>query len=224
MKRRALILALAVLLLPAALSPAAKAAGEEDAARPFADVAPGDWYYEGVMVLHQLGLAHGPEPDRFAPDEEMTVGEALALAARLRSLYMYGDSETGPLSFSGEFWYDPYVAFLQSLGSIGGEFEGRYSCPALRSEAAHILASALPHDLLAPINREVVVTGYANRNYITDVDDYTPYQEDILLLYQWGILSGTDESGSFQPDGAILRGQMASMAARLVNSELRIRG
>ena len=222
MKRRALILALAVLLLPAALSPAARAAGGEDAVPPFADVSPGDWYYDGVMVLHQLGLANGLEPDRFAPGEEMTVGEALALAARLRSLYVYGDSEIGPLSFSGQFWYEPYVAFLQSLGAIGDEFEGRYNSPALRSEAAHILANALPHELLEPINREVVVTGYANRNYITDVDDYTPYREDILLLYQWGILSGTDETGSFQPEGTILRGQMASMAARLVNSELRI--
>ncbi len=224
MKRRFLILTLVALLLPAALSPAARAAGGEDGRRasPFADVAPGDWYYEDVMALYELGLASGQRTDRFAPEEEMTVGEALALAARLRSLHMYGDSEIGPLAFPGELWYEPYVSFLQSLGSIGLEFEGAYTRPALRAEAAHILANALPQDLFAPINRELVVTGYANRNYITDVDDYTPYREDILLLYQWGILSGVDATGSFAPGDTILRGQMASMAARLINENLRI--
>ena len=54
------------------------------------------------------------------------------------------------------------------------------------------------------------------------MDDYTPYREDILLLYQWGILSGVDATGSFAPGDTILRGQMASMAARLINENLRI--
>ena len=150
MKRRFLILTLVALLLPAALSPAARAAGGEDGRRasPFADVAPGDWYYEDVMALYELGLASGQRTDRFAPEEEMTVGEALALAARLRSLHMYGDSEIGPLAFPGELWYEPYVSFLQSLGSIGLEFEGAYTRPALRAEAAHILANA--HRLRQP--------------------------------------------------------------------------
>ena len=66
MKRRFLILTLVALLLPAALSPAARAAGGEDGRRasPFADVAPGDWYYEDVMALYELGLASGQRPLR----------------------------------------------------------------------------------------------------------------------------------------------------------------
>lgn len=229
MKRRTMTLILSAVLLASVLLPWAGAAGVENFSPTrsyedqFTDVSPGDWYYENVAALYSLGLTNGQSEDRFAPEEEMTVGEALTAAARLRSLYEYGDSEAGPAACAGSPWYRPYVAYLQSLGSIGAELEGTYDRPATRAETAHILANALPQDLFEPINGEVAAAGFANGNYITDVDRSTPYYEDILLLYQWGILDGVDGTGSFNPGGSIRRGQAAAMLSRLVYSELRIR-
>jgi len=222
MKRRVLPLILAVLLLAQGTAYAlAPVRTYED---QFADVPAGAWYYDNVRCLYELGLTngHGRE-DRFAPSSEITVAEVLAMAARLRSLYDWGDGEAGPAAFDGEAWYEPYAAYLQSLGVIGQEFEGAGERPASRAEMAHVLAGVLPVELFEPVNQAVITAGHLNRNYITDVNADTPYAADILRLYAWGILDGVDGTGSFLPGDSIPRSQVAAMVTRLVYDELRIR-
>lgn len=224
MKRRVLSLVLAVLLLAGGTRTALAFSPVRTYAGQFTDVPPGAWYYDNVRSLYELGLTNGHgRADRFAPASEITVAEVLALAARLRSLYDCGDCEAGPGGFAGETWYDPYVAYLQSLGVIRQEFEGHYERPAGRAEMAHVLAGVLPAELFEPVNQAVVTAGYLNRNYITDVTDHTPYAADILRLYAWGILDGVDGTGSFLPEDSIPRSQVAAMVTRLVYDELRIR-
>ncbi len=230
MKRRILPLILAGVLLLCTLSQAGSAADAEHLAPSrtyhgqFTDIAPSDWYYDNVAALYELGLTNGQgSADRFSPAGEMTLGEIVAMAARLRSLYELGDSEKGPAAHavSGGKWYLPYAAYLRSEEVIGQEFDGLYDQSATRAQVAHVLARALPASLPA-INDEAVTVGYASRRYIRDVDEYTPYQQDILTLYRWGILSGADTAGSFLPDSTIQRCQAAAMITRLVDSDLRI--
>ena len=226
MKRRIFTLALTAILLAASLPPAAAADTRFPAVRAysgqFPDLDAGAWYYDNAVALYELGLINGQD-GIFAPDSQMTVAEALTMAARLRSLYELGDSEAGPGQHSGGDWYSPYAAYLQALDVIGREFDGLYQQPATRAQMAHILANALPQDLFEPINGEVVAAGCASGNYIKDVGADTPYRQDILALYSWGILSGVDGTGSFLPDEHITRCQVSAMAARLVDSHLRIR-
>lgn len=228
MKRRICSLALALCLLAAAAPPAV---GEQLLSpvrtyqEQFQDVSQDAWYYENIRALYELGLTNGQGTgDRFAPDDNMTVAEAVTMAARLRSLYEYGGSETGPDMYraSSGPWYTPYAAYLQDRQVIGREFDRSFSREATRSEVAHILAGALPQSLFDPINENAVTAGYASRHYIQDVTDYTPYQQDILSLYRWGILSGMDRAGSFHPSDKIQRSQVAAMVTRLVDSSLRI--
>ena len=228
MTRRICSLALAVLLLAGAAPRAAAADGRFAPVRTyqdqFTDVSPGDWFYENVKALYELGLTNGQDaPDRFAPEDNMTLAEAVTLSARLRSLYEYGDSEYGPGLYDGTAWYEPYAAYLKALGVISTEFDGAWRREATRAETAHLLARVLPQSLFDSINADMVAVGYASRNYILDVNDYTPYRDDILSLYRWGILSGMDRTGSFHPDETIQRGQVAAMITRLVDEDLRVR-
>ena len=64
--------------------------------------------------------------------------------------------------------------------------------------------------------------GYALGLYITDVTDYTPYQNDILRLYQCGLSQGSDSRGSFRPDAAITRAEAAAILTRMVDPDLRL--
>lgn len=231
MKRRILPLILAGVLLLCTL-PQAGSATEAEHLTPtrtyqgqFTDIQPSNWYYKNITALYELGLTNGKgDESHFAPSAEVSVGEALAMAARLRSLYEYGDSEKGPAEHSNASspWYASYTAYLQSMDCIGEEFDGLYEQSATRAQVAHILANALPSSLFTPINDKAVTVGYASRRYIQDVDEYTPYQQDILTLYRWGILSGMDEKGSFLPDDTIQRCQVAAMVTRLVYEDLRI--
>lgn len=226
MKRRIVTFALAAILLAVSLPHASAADTRFPAVRTyagqFADLDAGAWYYESAAALYELGLINGQD-GRFAPDSEMTIAEAVTMAARLRSLYEHGGSETGPSQHSGEEWYTPYAAYLQELQVIGQEFEGVYQQPATRAQMAHILANVLPQTLFEPVNEAAVSAGYANKNYIQDVNPGMPYEQEILTLYKWGILGGADGTGSFRPDGHISRSEAAAMVTRLVDSSLRIR-
>ena len=227
-KRRAGTLVLAVILV-FGLLPGAARAGETDFppvrtyTEQFADVSAGDWYYDTVKALYELGLTEG-RGSGFDPDGELTVAEAAAMAARLHSLYETGESEAGPAAFRGETgpWYLPYTAYLQAEGILGAELEDVYDRPATRAEMAHVLAGALPESWFDPVNQETVDGAYAAGQYIQDVTDATPYREDILRLYSWGITEGVDETGSFLPGERISRCQAAAMTARLAYRDLRL--
>ena len=191
----------------------------------FTDINPDDWFYENVAALYSLGLTNGKNsPHTFVPESDMTVAEVLTMAARLRSLQDFGSAESGAALHHGVGinWYDPYVAYLKAGGIISTEFDGQWNRSATRAEMAHILAWALPAELFSPINQAVVAEGYATGRFITDVTEYTPYQQDILTLYRWGILSGTDTTGSFRPELTIRRSEVAAMVTRLVDSDLRV--
>ena len=228
MRRRSLSLLFSVVLLTALLPRTGSAAGLDLSPvrtyqGQFIDVQPTDWYYDNVAALYALGLTGGQgSDDLYAPAADITVAEAVTMAARLRSLYEYGDSEKGSAAYAGGSWYEPYVAYAKAMGMIGTEFDGLYAQPASRAQVAHILANTLPASLMEPINEQMVTVGYASRRYISDVDAYTPYQQDILTLYRWGILGGSDATGSFFPDETIRRSEIAAMVTRLADSDLRI--
>ena len=72
------------------------------------------------------------------------------------------------------------------------------------------LLSLVSGDLLEPIND------------IADFPDATEETKDVVLpFYQAGILTGTDDYGTFRANGTLSRAEMATMAARLIRPELR---
>lgn len=191
----------------------------------FVDVLTNDWFYGNVAALYELGLTNGKGDKRhFEPQSDMTVAEVLTMAARLRGLYEFGNGETGAGLFreDDDLWYTPYVSYLKDSGVISEEFDESLERPASRAEVAHVLARALPAELFKNINADAVTVGYATGKFIRDVNDYTPYQQDILTLYRWGILSGIDENGTFCPSDTVRRSEVAAMVSRLVDSGLRI--
>lgn len=228
MKRRIQLLALTAALLLSILPGQAQAAdGAFSVIRAyeetFSDVSPSDWYYASVKALYELGLTNGKgSEDRFDPQGDLTGAEVVVMAARLRSLYETGDSEAGPAAYGGGAWYTPYTAYLQAAGAIGAELEDAYTRPATRAEMAHVLANALPEELLEPVNGELVTAGYEAGQYIRDVTEATPYRDDILRLYAWGIAGGVDQTGAFLPGDKISRSQAAALVARLAFPEQRL--
>ena len=219
MKRRWLPLLLILLLLCQAKATATTLPRVTKYRQEFQDIHEKDWYYGYVADLYAFGLTNGKgNSDTFAPNDSLTVAETITMAARVRSLYQYGDTETGAAAFSGDSWYAPYVSYLQSLSLLGQEFEGQYHLPATRCQVAHILSMAAPE--LPVINGDTVDACYGT--YIPDVTESTPYQSEILQLYRCGILNGTDAAGRFLPEDLVTRRQIAAIVVRLVDSEQRI--
>lgn len=190
----------------------------------FSDLTPQSTFYANVSALYEYGLSVGKKDGTYGLKDPATVGQGVIFAARIRSLYDHGDAEAGAAAFraEGQHTYEAYLLYLQSLSALGSELDGLYFTQATRAAMAHILVNALPAEAFTAINQETVTQGYATRQYIRDVDEYTDYYQDILTLYRWGICQGVDSKGTFLPEETITRGALAAMLTRMVDPTLRI--
>lgn len=88
----------------------------------FKDVSSKSWYYANVREMTALGLMQGVGKDRFAPEENMEVAEAVALAARVHAVYTYASTDPVESLPVGKQWYDRYYDYLlsQGISSVAG--------------------------------------------------------------------------------------------------------
>lgn len=170
----------------------------------FTDVVQSVWYAENVATVYELGLVNGKSETEFVPDGNLTIAESITLAARIYNTY-YGSNHT----FSPNSpWYQSYVDYATEKGIIkSGQFKN-FDILATRSDFATIMAKALPKKEFNVINNVV-------HGNIPDLFAYMPCAESVYTLYNAGILSGSDEYGSFFPDSNIKRSEVAAIIARI---------
>lgn len=223
----ALLLALSLLLsIPAQAAQTGGLQRSRTYDGAFSDLAPDSVFYDNVAALYEYGLTSGKDDGTFGLEDSVTVGQAVIFAGRVRGLYRTGDAEAA-LAYRHETTPGAlaYLRYLQAEGALEEDFVDDYMIfyePATRAQVAHILANVLPEEALPSINGEKVAMGYATRRFITDVDEYTPYYQDILDLYRRGVAGGSGAAGDFHPGEPITRGAAAAMLTRLADPALRI--
>lgn len=169
----------------------------------FKDVPDSEWYTEGISQAYKLGLMQGIGNAFFSVDGTVTLAETVAMAARLHSIYHTGSAEFE----SSDTWYAPYVFYARKNGIITDLYED-YTQPATRAQFAEILSNALPDTALFEINS-------VESNAIPDVAHTLQSAEAIYQLYRAGILTGSDEKGTFFPNGTIRRSEAATIITRM---------
>lgn len=199
-KLLALVLAAALLCVPAAAAAPGTAFPSKNTYPGYADVKEGSWYAGAAQTCYEVGLMTGTDTG-FAPNQELTVGEVAAIAARMNQA-ITGD----PIPVPGEKlpWYAPYVRCLEALGVDVPDGAGQ----ATRMDFLTMLAAILPDELLQSINT------------ITTLPDTA--DADVLRFYNAGILTGVDAYGTFAPDKPLTRAEAAAMVARVVRPEQRL--
>ena len=172
----------------------------------FADVNENKWYgvnSQGVIAaVCRLGLMQGTGSG-FEPEGQVTVAEAVTIAARVHDIYYGGDG----VFAQGSPWYQVYLDYAADNGIIAYNPNNNYLLAATRAQMVEIFARALPASELAAIN---------NITSLPDVGKTTPSAESILLLYNAGILTGNDAAGSFAPNAYISRAEAAAIIVREV--------
>lgn len=228
-KFSALLLTLCLLLtLPAQAAQTAGFTRSRAYAGEFSDLTPDSPFYGNVSALYEYGLANGKGDGTFGLQDTVTLGQAVIFAGRIRGLYRTGDAEAA-LAYRHETTPGAlaYLRYLQAEGGmdldLGREGYMAFYAPATRAQVAHVLNQVLPREALPSVHDELVTVGYSSRRFISDVDEYTPYYQDILDLYRKGISVGSDETGSFLPDAPITRGALAAMLTRMLDPALRLR-
>jgi len=168
----------------------------------FSDVAGSDWFYRGVRTCYETGLMNGTGGGGFSPAGTITVAECATIAARLLEPYLDDDI---PPAGSGP-WYAPYVDYLNGHTELA--LSGDLLRTATRTEFFAMLEAVTPEHQLTAIN---AVTA------LPDTSDDT-----VLAFYNAGILTGTDDYGTFAGDKTLTRAEAAVMIARLADPDQRM--
>lgn len=175
----------------------------------FTDIKDTDWFKEDVISSFETGLLKGKEANIFDPYGNITLAEAITLAARVHSIYTESPIEN---TNNGQ-WYQPYIDYAAVNGLIiEGEFKD-FAKVASRAEVAYVFCNALGKENLYNIN---------NITSIPDVDMDTLYHEEIFKLYNSGIVAGSDKYGTFNPDSFITRAEASAIVNRVIDEEKRI--
>ncbi len=169
----------------------------------FTDVAD-QWFASEVKASYEYTLVDGTSPTTYSPENNLTISEAIKLAACMNDIYNNG---TLTLNKGEPIWYQTYVDYALSHGIIKAPFPD-YAAYATRAVMADIFANALPEQALAPIND-------IDNNTIPDVSVTHIYGAAIYLLYRAGILAGIDETHTYKPDDNITRAETAAIVTRM---------
>jgi len=174
----------------------------------FTDIG-GKWFEGSVARGYSLGLIDGKGEGIFDYKGNVTLAEAIKLAACIHSIY-----NTGEANFvQGSPWYQVYVDYCLTKGILSSGYAD-YKAAATRAQFAQIFASALPTAALPAINT-------VDDNAIPDVKTGDSCAAAVYKLYRAGILTGSDDKGTFKPTSNIQRSEMATIVTRMADADLR---
>lgn len=169
----------------------------------FNDVPADHWAKASIATCYEYGLMNGADAATFNLSGNLSVAEALVMAAQVHQIYKTGETAVQP-SADGP-WYQSFVDYCVEAGIIKANDFSDYNAKATRAQMAGIFAHALP------------ASGFSAIGSFTppDVSTATPYRDEILTLYAAGILSGSDSYGTFYPDNTISRAEAAVILSRV---------
>ena len=198
-KRMAAVLLAAALTIPC-WNLGAKAA--------FSDVPSNAWYAQDVAAAEKYGILQGTGNGRFSPDGNLTLAQAITMAART---YAYERGETIPKT-GGSTWYSDFLQYASDKGICAiGEFGAAYDNFCNRLTMAKLFARVVPESTAT------------QRNDVTTLPDVQSASENqaVFTLYQLGILTGSDKYGTFHPYQYIKRSETAAILNRVLNPDTR---
>ena len=160
------------------------------------------WYAKDVASAYELGFVKGVDEKHYSPDTTVTVAEAITMACRVHSVY----NDKAIAEVSGGKWYDMYVNYAKANGIITENQFDDYTRAIKRFEMAEIFHDAMGEEYYNAINDVV---------FIPDVPMGAMYYEKLLTLYNAGVVTGSDEYGSYKPYDNIKRSECAAIINRV---------
>ena len=179
---------------------------------PFVDVPVNSWYYASVRGAWENGLIDGVTAYEFKPDNQLTVAQAIKLAAALHQMQTSGSVTLT----NGHPWYNTYLAYAIRNKVVGEEYKAytaaQMNAPVTRGEFVHILRGATNY---YTARNEVA------DNAIPDVKVTDTYGADIYTFYRAGILTGSDAKGTFHAGNTIKRSEVSAILNRMYDASVR---
>lgn len=182
----------------------------------FLDADESAWYgsqQQGVIKsVVQLGIMNGYTDGTFHPIGNITLSEAIKMAAVVRATC---NNQTISFSASdGGKWYDAYLNYCVKNRIVSSDEYSSLDAYATRAQIAHIFAKA---------TSDFAVVNDIDYDYISDVSERSEYADEILALYRAGILTGDERTRAFRPSDTITRAEAAAIISRVALPTTRIK-
>jgi len=181
------------------------------------------WFYSDLRAVIRLGLMNGISRSSFEPNSDMTVAQAITLAARIHQLDK-DDEITLKNHWFGRKWYKPYLKYALENRLIDQKYDDysrkELNTPVTRIELIEILYPARQESAYTAINTIA-------DNAIPDIPSTMKHANMVYAWYRAGILTGyTNTPGiddySLNPNETVKRSEAACIAARMMESDRRI--
>ena len=180
---------------------------------PFKDVSAKDWYYSSVKSAWEVGLIDGVTKTQFQPDGTLTVAQTIKLAA---ALYQMEHEGKVTLENGSTNWYDTYVSYAVNNGIIEKAYQNytmaQMNAAITRAEFVHIFHGA---------ESTYIVINQVADNAIPDVKTADKFASEIYEFYRAGILTGSDEKGTFRATSEIKRSEASAILIRMFDTSAR---
>ena len=177
----------------------------------FADVDANSPLASNIQAVYEMNLMNGVSDTAFAPSGNLSYAQTYVIAARIRSAYAGDDVDL--TAAEGEEWFRPAYRYALEREMVPAS-EMPLAEPIDRKMFAAIMYTTIAKKEFQHIN---VVEDWA----IPDVDDPTGVDKCVYEMYRAGILTGSDEKGTFYPLSHITRGAAAAILTRLVDPSMR---
>lgn len=179
----------------------------------FSDLGLNHWAYYGIKVSYEKGILLGYQDGTFRPENNVTWGQAIVIAARIHAAY-HGNALNLNLQ-SGDLWYAPYYRYCAAQGMIPSD------CP----KGVNLDRVAIPRYALAYIFSRTVdaedLPAISTRQ-ITDLDSIpAEYLDSVKLMYSSGVMNGWKDY-SFGGNRLTTRAQIAVVIDRLLQPADRV--
>ena len=176
----------------------------------FTDIKQTDWFANDVINTYEAGLFKGKTENLFEPYGSITLAEAITIVSRIHSIHNRG---TGNIEESSSLeWYSKYVDYAVNNGIFKLDEFKNYNRNATRAELIYLIYNSINLSELSKIN---------NITSLPDVNEYTSYHNEILSFYNAGIITGSDEYGTFKPNTNINRAETSAIINRAINIDNR---
>ena len=200
----------------------------------FVDVAPEDWFAPYVEVCAEDGLLNGVGNGKFNPDGLLNGDEALVMAARVllhangETVFPKGPDAQGFWDWAGQ--EGGYRFYLGLSVEETQQYVDAWHWDALFYLAQQAGPEPFSEGVVYPASRWAFFRALAIASQgmelpaINDISAVPGTRDErILTLYRAGILSGTDEYGTFSGGRKLTRAEAAAALARLARPELRVK-
>ena len=185
----------------------------------FSDVKAGDWYYEPVMAMAEMGLIGGTTTPvngvgTYSPDSSMTKAQFITILTR----YLFPEDVKNYNGQYNAYWYSANYGVAVDKGLIKNtEFsEAAMDKPANRQEMSMMLVRSM--EVLG-----MDTSAQTDKSAIPDYDTIGTYYRDyVRVAYKAGMIAGVDSAGTFNPLGTLNRAQAATVLNRLIDKSTRV--